>query len=268
VIEYYQPYARLIVVDNFSNDKTAEIVKELGVELIRYKNPGTTETPECMKFFSSLADTDYILFLSCSEFIPVPLLKLFEEVATEKTYDLVSCVRDSYTCGELIPLFGGRFRLIDARAERFVNKKNVDPEKIAIHGQFTRFNKELHVLRLPRDSRYTIIHLRDADAKSLAKKYVDYASVEAQHRAKFGRPITGFRLLLLFLKEVLRFLHLPISKWNRIALREIWARMVMHSATYWVGWELRNHRTIEYSHRQNEQLWNKLITEQKKQADE
>ncbi len=261
VIEYFRPYARLIVIDNFSTDRTPAIVNELGVELLQYKNPGTTQTPECLKYYFSLVDTDYILFLSCSEFMPVPLLELFEEVASKQTYDVVSCIRDSYTCGELIPLWGGRVRWIEARVERFLKKQSVDLDKVAIHTQFSPCN-EVRTLRLPRDRRHNIIHLRDADAKSLIRKSVDYAFVEAQQRAQKGNPVTGFKLILLYGKEILRFFHLPVSKWNRIALREIWARMIMHSITYWIGWELRTGKTIEYSHKQNDDLWHRLVAEQ------
>jgi glycosyltransferase involved in cell wall biosynthesis len=265
VIEYYLPFAKLIVVDNFSTDATTSIAQKLGVKVIQYRNPGTTQTPECVKYFFSLVDTDYILFLSCSEFMPARLLELFDKVASEKTYDVVSCVRDSYTCGELIPLWGGRFRWIDARVDRFVNKHGIDPDKIVIHGQNTPLKKE-RVLYLPRDERYVIVHLRDSDAISLIKKITDYAFVEANQRAKNGTQITGPKLVRLLIREGLRFIHLPLSKWNRIALREIWARVVMHSITYWVGWELRNQKTIEYSQQQNEQLWRTLVGDHKMQA--
>jgi glycosyltransferase involved in cell wall biosynthesis len=267
VIDYYRPFAKMIVVDNFSTDNTTSIVKSLGVELVQYKNPGTAQTPECIKYFISLVDTDYILFLSCSEFMPARLFELFDKVASEKTYDVVSCVRDSYTCGELIPLWGGRFKWIDARVDRFINKHGIDPDKIVIHGKNTPLNKE-RVLHLPRDKNHVIIHLRDADAISLIKKSVDYAAVEAEHRAKRGMPVTGFKLLYLLVREVVRFLHLPPAKWNRIALREIWARMIMHSITYWIGWELRNEKTIKYSQRQNEHLWQELIADQYGQTPE
>ncbi len=83
VVEYYRPFAKLIVVDNYSEDATVSILNNLGVKLIQYRNPGTAQTPECIKYFFSLVDTDYILFLSCSEFMPVPLLELFEEIAKE-----------------------------------------------------------------------------------------------------------------------------------------------------------------------------------------
>jgi hypothetical protein len=199
--------------------------------------------------------------------MPASLLELFEEIASKKKYDVVSCVRDSYTCGELIPLWGGRFRWIEARVERFINKHGIDADKIRIHGHNIPINKD-RILYLPRDRQYNIIHLRDADAKSLIQKSVDYAFVEAQHRAQNGNSVTGCKLVLLYMREILRFLHLPVSKWNRIALREIWARMIMHSITYWVGWELRSGKTIGYSHRQNEELWQRLVTEQNDQGSE
>ncbi len=261
VIEYYRPFARLIVIDNFSTDKTRDIVHELGVELIQYKNPGTIQTPEWFRHITTLIDTDYFLLLSCSEFIPVALLDRFNKTAREGGYDVVSCIRDSYTCGELIPLWGGRFKWIEARVERFFNKRGIDFDKVAIHGHFIPNNKE-RILYLPRKKNYALLHLRDADAISLIKKSVDYAAVEAQHRAGRGTPVTCCKLLYLLGREVVRFLHLPLSTWNRIALREIWARMIMHSITYWVGWEVKNQRTIKYSHQQNEQLWQKLIADQ------
>ncbi len=264
VVEYYKPFARMILVDNYSTDNTISIVKDMGIEIIQYKNPGTTQTPECLKYYSSLVNTDYILYLSCSEFLPPPLLGLFEEIASKKEYDVISCVRDSYTCGELIPLWGGRFKWMEARVERFINKHGIDTDSTRIHGHQTPINKD-RILHLPRDRRYNIIHLRDADAKSLINKSVDYSFVEAQHRVQKGNPITGCRLVLLYLREILRFLHLPISKWNRIALREVWARMIMHSITYWVCWELRTGKTIGYSHKQNEELWQRLVAEQKYQ---
>ncbi len=258
VIEYYKPFAKLLVIDNFSSDNTQRIAQELGVELIHYKNPGTIQTPEWFRHVASLITTDYFLLLSCSEFIPISLLEQFNEIAVNGSYDVVSCVRDSYTCGELIPLWGGRFKGIEARIERFYNRKGLDYDAIVIHGSFSPTHRD-RLLQLPRDARYVIAHLRDADARYLINKSVDYASVEAKHREKKKNPISGLTLLGLFIKEILRFIHLPISQWNRIALREIWARMVMHSVTYWIGWELRNNAGLDYSHQKNEGLWKKLV---------
>lgn len=262
VIEYYKPIAHLIVIDNFSTDKTRQIVEKLGIEVVSYKNPGTIQTPEFCRFVATLFETDYYALLSCSEFIPEQLLELFNNIAQQRTYDVVSCVRDSYTCGDFIPLWGGRFKGTDATIERFYNKHALNLDKVVIHGHFIPMSND-RLLKLPRDKRYIVIHLRDSDAKSLVKKSLDYAIVEAQHRIWKNTPITIMRLILLYLKEILRFLQLPLSKWNMIALREIWARMIMHSIIFWIGWELRSGKDIEYSYRQNDNLWQELVTDQR-----
>lgn len=264
VVKYYKPFARLIAIDNFSTDRTVEILKELDVEVVQYKNPGTTQTPECLKFMTSLVDTDYILFLACSEFMPSVLLHLFEEVAASQKYDIVSSVRDSYTCGELIPLWGGRSRYLEARVERFFKKDAVDLDQVVIHGNFVPFNKN-RVLNLPRDERYLMAHLRDVDTVSLLKKIIEYANVEARHRAANGNPLSLSKLVLLLMKEVVRFFLLPVSVWGSLALREVWARMIMHSVTYWVGKELTHEKlTLDYSHKANADLWERLVDAQQK----
>lgn len=261
VIEYYRPFARMIAVDNFSTDRTVEILKELNIETVQYKNPGTAQTPECIKFMTSLADTDYVLFLACSEFMPVTLMNLFEDTAKSGKYDVVSCVRNSYTSGKLTPLWGGGLINLDARVERFINKKRVDLDKVVIHGGVVPFEKT-RVLTLSNDDRYNIVHLRDFDAFTLMKKITDYAAVEATQRHNNGSTIGGLKLIVLLFKEVLRLLRLSPSKWNRIAMREIWARMVMQSVIYWIGWELRSNETLDTSKEKSEQLWSKLVKDQ------
>ena len=262
VIEYYQAFAPIIVIDNFSSDSTAEIARELGVKVIQYKNPGTIQTPEWMRHIASLVITDYFLMLSCSEFIPAALLQKFNEIATKRSADVVSCVRDSYTCGELIPLWGGKFAAIEARIERFFNRKGLDFDKIVIHGHFTPL-QENRLLKLPRDRQYVIAHLRDFDAESHIKKMTEYARVEAQHRKSRERTLTCPKLAELFLREVLRFLHIGPTHWNMISLREVWARMVMHTLIYWLGWEDRSGMTIEHSREKSRQLWHTLALSQK-----
>lgn len=261
VIEYYKPFAELIVVDNYSTDKTPLLLEKLGVNVIQYKNYGSTQTPEFFELCKSITKTEYLLLLSCSEFISPSLIKLFDKVASKKQYDVVSCVRDSYTAGELIPLWGGRFKAIDTKVERFYNLQELNIDKIVIHGHFEPLNKE-RVLSLPREKNHVIIHIRDADTRYLIDKSLGYAYVEAKHRDEQGKRIGLFKLFLFFLRESIRFLHLPPSKWNGIALREVWARMVMHSITYWLGWEIKNGMGREYSYRKSEELWQSLTDAQ------
>src|SRR6267142_1957423 len=68
VVDYYRPFAKLIVVDNYSTDGTLPILQELGVEVIRHRNEGSLQSPEGLRFMLSLSSTPYVLFLSCTEF--------------------------------------------------------------------------------------------------------------------------------------------------------------------------------------------------------
>ncbi len=203
--------------------------------------------------------------MACSEFIPTGLLELFDKIARERSHDVVACVRDSYTCGELIPLFEKKFGNVPSSIERFMNKNGVAIDKVEIHQRFHPLDPS-RIIHLPRDPRYTVIHLRDSDTLSLIKKHTDYAVVEARDRARNGRTITGSKLFFLIMKELLLIFRVPFKQWNRIAFREIWARLVMDSIIYWIGWELRTGTSIDYSRRKNDDLWARLVNQNSQNA--
>ncbi|HSN93388.1 MAG TPA: glycosyltransferase [Anaeromyxobacteraceae bacterium] len=253
VIEYYRPFAPILVVDNESSDGTPEIVRALGLRTVRFANGGTIQTPEWFRHVAALIDTDYFVLLSCSEFLPASLLERFDEIARSRSADVVSCVRRIYTCGELMPEIWGR----EPRIERLFNRAGLDFQRISIHGSFRSLDpsRELH---LPSEDRYTASHLRDSDAASLMKKHTDYGAVEARHRIEQGNP-PGFRWLLSAVwGEIRRYRRVRLLRRGRLALREVWARIVMHSIVYWIGWELRQGRTIEYSRRRSDEIWQQL----------
>src|SRR6266508_4404392 len=107
---------------------------------------------------------------------------------------------------------------------------------------------------MPREDRFTIVHLRDADAASLTKKHTEYAVIEARDRIKDGHP-TGLRFLIgSCYMEVRRYLRAPFSR-DRITLRETWSRMVMHSIIYWIAWETRSDRGLAWSRSESARLW-------------
>lgn len=256
VIAYYRPFARMLVVDNFSADRTVALVRDAGVELVQYPNGGTSQTPEWVRHVTSLVETDYVVFLSASEFIPSALLAVFDEVARTGSADVVSCANREYTAGKAFPKFWS-----DSGIQRLVNKRALDYDSIVIHGAFKPLHRE-RTLVLPREERFTIVHLRDADAASLMKKHADYAVVEARDRVRRGRRVDALFLFRSVFKEVRRFLAAPFSR-DRITLRESWARAVMHSIIYWVAWELRTDTGLEHSRRESGRLWERLVAKER-----
>jgi hypothetical protein len=252
VIAYYRPFARLLVVDNFSKDRTVELARAAGVEVVQHANAGTTQTPEWMRHLATLLETDYFVGLSCSEFIPSALLAVFDEVARTGSADVVSCACSDYTAGEPFPKFW-----TGAGVQPFMNVRALDYDAIKIHGAFAPLRAG-RTLSLPPEERYTVTHLRDADAVSLVKKHADYAATEARDRIRSGKRVGGLFLARALYKELRRFLAAPLSR-DRITLRESWGRAVMHSITYWVAWELRADKGLDYSRRESGRLWERLV---------
>lgn len=259
VLEYYRTYATIIVVDNYSTDNTVEIVKAMGFEVLEYQNGGTIQTPEWFKYITSICPTEYLLLLSCSEFIPVELLGLFNDIAESKEYDLVSCIVDSYTGGEFIQLWGGRIKKLERKIERFFNIKALDCSRVKIHRPFEVVEAN-RILYLPRHEHYVIRHLRDSDSFTLIQKHLDYAKVEAYQMTENNEPFSVWRLLRLYVKELLRFIQIPVAQWNRIAVREIWARIAMHSMIYWICWDLKHNETVAQSRERSNLLWDRWTT--------
>lgn len=258
VLDYYSFFGDVVVIDNFSSDKTGEICKRKKVGFFQIANSGTIQTKEWMEIICSIVKSDYVVLLSCSEFHPRKLMELYGDVARDCSYDLVSVVRDSYTSGKLIQLWGGRFSFSEARIERFFNIRNLDFDKIRIHGHFMAINK-LSELHLDREDGYVVSHLRDVDVIELIKKSNEYASVEAAHRIERGKAITFSRLIALVFKECLRFIHLPLNQWSMMAFREVWVRIVMHSIIALRCWELRTGNEIASSRAENDKLWNDFV---------
>jgi hypothetical protein len=262
VIEYYRSYAELIAVDNNSSDRTVSILQELGITVVQHTNPGTPQTVENMRFVFSLVETPYVLFLSCSEFILASLLAKFDQIAREGFYEVVSNPRGGvYTGGRNIPLWGRRFGIY-LRVQRLMKKGGVDLDQVRIHKDFIPIHSD-RLLILPREPGNEIISLRDADARSLLKKSIDYACVEAKQKQEAGERLTLFGLVGRFAKEVVRFFQLPPKLWNGIALREIWARCVMHTTIFWLGWEAKTGENLERSRAGSAELWAKLVRDQK-----
>ena len=65
---------KIIIIDNYSTDKTTEIAKQYTNQIYSYKNPGNQDKGY-YKFALSLVKTDYVYFASAAEIVPLALLK-------------------------------------------------------------------------------------------------------------------------------------------------------------------------------------------------
>ena len=258
VIGYYAAFGRIIVIDNYSSDRSAALAQECGCEVYQIANNGTGQTKEWMRQVLALSPTRYVLLLSCSEFIPPAAMWVFEEVARMGQYNMVTNVVVSYTCGADIQLWGGLFGHVERRIERFFNSKELDYNSIFIHAPF-KTKRSNDVLQLPNDPRYNITHLRDSDIQGLTRKHLGYAVVEACHIFEAGGRLPLRQVLKRCIGDVIRYLHLTRRAKGLIASRELWARVMLHFMTYYLVREHWEGYDIDYSRQRSTQLWESLV---------
>ncbi len=255
VLKYYTKFGEVVVVDNYSSDNTIKIAEKFCNKIIKFKNNGAAQTPDFYHNLIKEIGHPYIILLSCSEFIPEKLLHFFFNISLNEKYGLVRTVVDSYTCGENIKLWGGRFRFIDRKIERFFDLERLDINNIDIHKPYSLINKN-DEFELDRKEDYVISHIRDSDTKSLIIKHLGYADVEADSYLEKGNPMTIFSLLKLMFKEMLRFFQLPLKHMGFVAQREIMARVAMHFFIFFISREKKNEKGINYSKTRSQKLWN------------
>lgn len=261
-INYYHPYGRIIVIDNFSTDNTANLAKELGCEVVQMPNNGTIQTKEWMSKALALSPTSYVVLLSCSEYIPPDALLKFEEIARANSYTLVTNVLISFTCGKNIQIWNQLFKNTERRTERFFNRDYLDYTEIFIHAPY-RTVSETGVLDLPNNDSYNIIHLRDSDITSLTYKHFDYASAESKQMISSDKCISLTLLSKRILADIIRYILLPRSAKGFIAAREVWARVLMNISIYYLVREESEGLGIEYSRMQSNKLWKTLVNTNK-----
>ncbi|WON82822.1 MULTISPECIES: glycosyltransferase family protein [Chromobacterium] len=261
VLDYYGQFGSVLVVDNCSNDESVTIAKNRGCTVVEVANKGSLQTPEWFRTVLPMVNNDYILLLSCSEFISFQVLKEFDRVAREGAINMVTTPIVSYTCGEDIQIWGGRFRNFERRTERFFNRKNLNYEAIFMHAPFETVNGG-DVLHLESSEGFSIVHLRDSDIESLTRKHLNYALVEAEQMVASGKKISLLKLFNYVVSDCIRFVRLPWGKHGFISARELWARIMLHVTIYFCVKEIYEEKGIRYSRERSSALWQKLTKTQ------
>ncbi len=164
---------KILVVDNFSQDRTREVAQNLGLDVISIKNPNFIETPVVMDPLWEQISTDYMLIASCSEYIPLKLLSKYAEIANGNLYDVVRVFRESITAGLAIPISGNQ--TIKAPGElRFYKRGSVDYNGNQVHGRGVPICAMERILNLANDINFKFYQFRDYDCSKTERNHANY----------------------------------------------------------------------------------------------
>jgi glycosyltransferase involved in cell wall biosynthesis len=193
-IDNFKDQFEIMVIDNFSVDKTVELVRSAGYRCVQIKNPDFIETPEVMDPVMRECFTDYVLIASVSEFVPLTLQRLYAKVAETDSHDIVRAFRVSITAGEPIP-FSGPFTHKTEGELRFFRKKSVNYAGNQVHGRGVPVCSNERILKVVEDPSLHFYQFRDYDCARTELAHCRYDNVLAKQRFDSGRRFSWSRAL-------------------------------------------------------------------------
>lgn len=239
-INNFQGYFKIIVVDNFSTDRTKQIVQLAGHRCISIKNPGFQETPEVMNRVMDAVDTDYVLMCSVSEYIPLALMKKYAEVANSKSHDVVCAFRESITAGHPIPI-SGRPGVGNHGENRFFRKGAVDYTGNKVHGRGRIVCPDTRVLSVIHDEKLYFYQFRDYDCSHTELTLCRYDDLLAKQRHEAGQRFSLIRAICMSVKHFLSsYFYYGSFRFGMLGFLHCYYRAHMEFTIWLRIWELES----------------------------
>jgi glycosyltransferase involved in cell wall biosynthesis len=186
ILRCFQLFGRIVLLDDGSTDRTGEIARKYGAEVVRRPPCEFGEDEGMAKFALEQVHTPWVYWAYTDEILPKTLLRKLQEVAGGDRYKLVNIHRKNLHYG-----MPGLNLLSGFRSPRFFRKGHVDFTGNRIHqmGIFTGSPEE--VLNLPLKDEYSIYHCSTYDIKKFEVAHSGYSDTESRTGGRFS----PFRLL-------------------------------------------------------------------------
>jgi len=165
----------IVVVDDYSDDRTLNICKKFGVKIFQNKFTGFKDQKS---FAMSLTSNDWVLELDADERVSDELKDFLKNLKTEDVsgYDGFLFKRKTYFWGKWLR-YGGSYP--DYKL-RLYNKKKGKWSEGNIHERFIVAGK---TLKIPHD----ILHYQDADLNTLLQRTIRYSRMSAYDAFSQGK---------------------------------------------------------------------------------
>src|SRR5208282_2214768 len=178
----------IVLVDMYSQDKTAEIAKELGATVVVYRGPGFNYAPRA--FAINQVSGDWIIAIDADELVTPELSRALRQIADSDQADVVLIPRVNYIIGA--SLRGSGWGPDQDRQARFFRKGFIIASS-DVHQDFKPVSGA-RVLVLRYNGSNAIIHFNYFDATQFIAKLNQYTSIEAMQAFAAGRRASLPRL--------------------------------------------------------------------------
>ena len=184
-VRNFLPFGRVLVVDNFSTDRTVDIAKSLGAEVLLHKNQGWVEDEQTTALVKSSVETPWIYWGFSDEIVDIATMQAMLAAVEGGEYSIVNIARKNYYYGEFCH---DAYRNTQTRAFK---KDAVDFTGNVIH-QFGKATvSESEICYLDPDS-FFVHHFISNTAKSYMASLDRYTDIESEH----SEPVPTVKMLL------------------------------------------------------------------------
>lgn len=162
----------IIVIDNFSTDRTVEIAREYTSQVLQFRNAGWAEHPAVATFALSRAQTEWIYWARVDEIPPQPLIRRLKDIAATDAADVVMISRLNLLFGVPSTAWGRDYQLI------FFRKSSVDMTRAGLfeHGAV---QDNARMLKLPATRELSLWHFSSYDVSNYTNTNNRYSTIAA-----------------------------------------------------------------------------------------
>lgn len=192
-LEYYlrciQGWGRIVVIDNYSTDKTLEIASRYTDQIYKFKNPGYIENKETMGFALSKVSTPWAYLGYVDELLPRALLEQLTLISHENHYKVIELYRKNFMYGQEIFNYGKHhLRMFVPDAVDFTGN--------IVHKLGKFLVSEDQIYKVPPSEQTSLWHFSSYNTSKLELVHNRYAELEALQRHQIlGQKFSGFRAL-------------------------------------------------------------------------
>jgi glycosyltransferase involved in cell wall biosynthesis len=185
----------IVVVDMYSDDRTADIAREFGAKVFPHERVGFADPARA--FALEQASGDWILMLDADEVVPLPLSRTLVNIALSDSADVVRIPWLNYLLGA--PLMHTNWGPGQDTHLRFFKKHHMiaTPE---VHNHIHPVPGS-RVLKLKYEPGLAVVHFNYLDSQHFIEKLNRYTSIEANQAFERGERITAFGALAKGAKE-------------------------------------------------------------------
>jgi glycosyltransferase involved in cell wall biosynthesis len=191
-VRNFLPYGHVLIVDNHSTDRTVEIARALGAEVLLHKNPGWVEDEHTTSLVKAAVRTTWMYWGFSDEIVDRHTMDAMLAAVEGGKCSIVNIARKNYYYGEFCH---DAYRNTQHRAFK---KDAIDFRGNVIHGFGKATVPESDIVRLDPDACF-VHHFISNTAKSYMGSLDRYTDIEAMH----AEPMSPLKMLLRMVRGFL-----------------------------------------------------------------